>query len=107
MDPTIKLSGGERKCCTVVQHISNSKIHYGAALSSRNIAICTTCSTMWPMVQRRPCDHCCSLGHGTFSAKLHNTIIIQTLQNKTFLEQCNFKIKLGQHFMSQLLLLII
>ena len=43
---TIKLSGGERECCTEAQHILYSKIHFGAALSSRNIAICTNRSTM-------------------------------------------------------------
>ena len=43
---TIKLSGGERECCTEAQRILYRKIRYGAALSSRNIAICTTRSTM-------------------------------------------------------------
>ena len=48
-DITIKLSGGERECCTEAQHILYSKIPFGAALSSRNIATCTTRSTMWHM----------------------------------------------------------
>ena len=43
---TIKLSGGERECCTTAQRILYSKIRFSAALSSRNIAICTTRSTM-------------------------------------------------------------
>ena len=50
---TIKLSGWERECCTEAQRILYSKIRFGAALSSRNIAICTTRSTMCSILARR------------------------------------------------------
>ena len=43
---TIKLSGGERECCNVAQRILYCKIRCRAADTPRNMAICTTRSTM-------------------------------------------------------------